>query len=175
MPLNGHTHLHSTSSSGYSSGGSSYIFLPGSRPPVSAQASIISATSSSSYISFPGQTAGRITTSSPLSTSPTSTTAPDSPQHLCLCQEDSDGESEESRRDNLAMAEVSELPSAHRVWPISHDYINMPQPLLLKDIHNFALQIASGLEHLKEMKVDQLVCLSVCQSAAVCLSVCLPV
>ena len=53
----------------------------------------------------------------------------------------------------MAVADTLEPTSAHKLLPLNHDYINMPQPLLLDDVQNFALQIASGLEHLKEMKV----------------------
>lgn len=138
-----HTHLHSGSSSGYWSSSSSVVL---SRPPLSAQTSILSTTTSASsaYISFNGHPI-RATSSSASSSS-----CSESPQHQCTCQDDIE---ECGDQDLVAVADTFEPSLAHKLWPLNHDYINAPQPLLLEDIHNFGLQIASGLEHLKKMKV----------------------
>ena len=50
--------------------------------------------------------------------------------------------------------QVSNLfPIAHQLSPILHNYINFPTKLSTRDLENFALQIAEGLEHLNSMKV----------------------
>ena len=55
--------------------------------------------------------------------------------------------------DTLAALVGKLSPLAHGVWPLRHDYINSPRMLSIEDISNFALQIASGLSHLKSVKV----------------------
>lgn len=45
------------------------------------------------------------------------------------------------------------VPLAHSVAPIGHDYINTKGLVYMEDVHNFALQIACGLQHLATMQV----------------------
>ena len=45
------------------------------------------------------------------------------------------------------------IPLAHSVAPIGHDYINTKGIVYMEDVHNFALQIACGLQHLASMEV----------------------
>ena len=45
------------------------------------------------------------------------------------------------------------VPLAHSVTPIGHDYINSKGLVYMEDVHNFALQIACGLQHLAKMQV----------------------
>ena len=45
------------------------------------------------------------------------------------------------------------VPLAHSVAPIGHDYINSKGLVFMEDVHNFALQIACGLQHLASMQV----------------------
>ena len=45
------------------------------------------------------------------------------------------------------------MPLAHSVAPIGHDYINTKGLVYMEDVHNFALQIACGLQHLASMQV----------------------
>ena len=45
------------------------------------------------------------------------------------------------------------VPLAHSVAPIGHDYINSKGLVYMEDVHNFALQIACGLQHLASMEV----------------------
>ena len=45
------------------------------------------------------------------------------------------------------------VPLAHSVAPIGHDYINSKGMVYMEDVHNFALQIACGLQHLASMEV----------------------
>ena len=47
------------------------------------------------------------------------------------------------------------LPLAHSVAPIGHDYINTKGLVYMEDVHNFALQIACGLQHLANMQVNR--------------------
>ena len=49
--------------------------------------------------------------------------------------------------------ETAAVPLAHSVAPIGHDYINTKGLVYMEDVHNFALQIACGLEHLANMQV----------------------
>ena len=162
-----HAHHHSSgSSSGYSSGGSSFISSRAplsaqnsiiSRPPLSAQNSVISRpplsaqTSIFSNTSFTFSAYSTRGSNSPTRTNTTcsSPCADNSPQHECTCQELED----EREEVFVAVADALEPTPAHKLLPLNHDYINTPQPLLLDDVQNFALQIASGLEHLKKMKV----------------------
>ena len=46
------------------------------------------------------------------------------------------------------------VPLAHSVAPIGHDYINSKGLVYMDDIHNFALQIACGLQHLASLQVN---------------------
>lgn len=50
--------------------------------------------------------------------------------------------------------ETAAVPLAHSVAPIGHDYINTKGLVYMEDVHNFALQIACGLEHLANMQVQ---------------------
>ena len=45
------------------------------------------------------------------------------------------------------------VPLAHSVTPIGHDYINTKGLVYMEDVHNFALQIACGLQHIASMQV----------------------
>ncbi|CAI8041698.1 Vascular endothelial growth factor receptor 3 [Geodia barretti] len=45
------------------------------------------------------------------------------------------------------------VPLAHSVAPIGHDYINSKGLVYMEDVHNFALQIACGLQHLASMEI----------------------
>ena len=45
------------------------------------------------------------------------------------------------------------VPLAHSVAPIGHDYLNTKGLVYMEDVHNFALQIACGLQHLASMQV----------------------
>lgn len=53
------------------------------------------------------------------------------------------------------------VPLAHSVAPIAHDYINTKGLVYMEDVHNFALQIACGLQHLASMQVWPLLVLRV--------------
>ena len=46
------------------------------------------------------------------------------------------------------------VPLAHSVAPIGHDYINSKGLVYMEDVHNFALQIACGLQHLASLQVN---------------------
>ena len=46
------------------------------------------------------------------------------------------------------------LPLAHTIAPIGHDYLNTKGLVYMEDVHNFALQIACGLQHLASMQVS---------------------
>lgn len=46
------------------------------------------------------------------------------------------------------------VPLAHSVAPIGHDYLNTKGLVYMEDVHNFALQIACGLQHLANMQVQ---------------------
>ena len=46
------------------------------------------------------------------------------------------------------------VPLAHLVAPIGHDYINSKGLVYMEDVHNFALQIACGLQHLASLQVN---------------------
>ena len=48
---------------------------------------------------------------------------------------------------------AASVPLAHSVAPIGHDYINTKGLVYMEDVHNFALQIACGLEHLASLQV----------------------
>lgn len=45
------------------------------------------------------------------------------------------------------------MPLAHTVSPLSHDYINTKGLVYMEDVQNFALQIACGLQHLRNIQV----------------------
>jgi serine/threonine protein kinase len=45
------------------------------------------------------------------------------------------------------------VPLAHSVAPLGHDYINSKGLVYMEDVHNFALQIACGLQHLASMEI----------------------
>jgi hypothetical protein len=45
------------------------------------------------------------------------------------------------------------VPLAHSVAPIGHDYINSKGLVYMEDVHNFAIQIACGLQHLANMQI----------------------
>ena len=45
------------------------------------------------------------------------------------------------------------VPLAHSVAPIGHDYINSKGLVYMEDVHNFALQISCGLQHLAGLQV----------------------
>jgi hypothetical protein len=49
--------------------------------------------------------------------------------------------------------DTAPVPLAHSVTPIGHDYINTKGLVYMEDVHNFALQIACGLQHLANMQV----------------------
>ena len=49
--------------------------------------------------------------------------------------------------------DATAVPLAHAVAPIGHDYINTKGLVYMEDVHNFALQIACGLQHLASMQV----------------------
>ena len=55
--------------------------------------------------------------------------------------------------DGLAFASDELLSPVNNICPVTHDYINIPKKLAREDVRNFALQIATGLSHLAEMKV----------------------
>lgn len=50
--------------------------------------------------------------------------------------------------------DATALPLAHSVAPIGHDYINTKGLVYMEDVHNFALQVACGLQHLATMQVS---------------------
>ena len=60
----------------------------------------------------------------------------------------SDGEAKHS-----AQHPGTATPLAHSVAPIGHDYINTKGLVYMEDVHNFALQIACGLQHLASVQV----------------------
>lgn len=49
--------------------------------------------------------------------------------------------------------DTAAVPLAHSVTPIGHDYINTKGLVYMEDVHNFALQIVCGLQHLASMQV----------------------
>ena len=49
--------------------------------------------------------------------------------------------------------DTAPVPLAHSITPIGHDYINTKGLVYMEDVHNFALQIACGLQHLANMQV----------------------
>ena len=51
--------------------------------------------------------------------------------------------------------DAAAIPLAHSVAPIGHDYLNTKGLVYMEDVHNFALQIACGLEHLASMQVNR--------------------
>ena len=55
--------------------------------------------------------------------------------------------------DGLAFASDDFLSPVNSVCPVTHDYVKAPKKLAGEDMRNFALQIATGLSHLAEMKV----------------------
>ena len=56
----------------------------------------------------------------------------------------------------VAHAGMMTTPFAHTVAPISNDYVNCRGLIQMEDVQNFALQIASGLKHLENMNVCEL-------------------
>ena len=56
------------------------------------------------------------------------------------------------------------VPLAHSVASIGHDYINSKGLVYMEDVHNFALQIACGLQHLASMQVHISMTFSKCAS-----------
>ena len=133
-----HVLLHSSSSTA----SSSYPLLRSSmssgphtpvmweKPPLSAQTSVFS---THSYVALAG-----------LTESPTTLNG-DLPRGLG-CADDVFSEDSPASASGV-------LSLVHRIRPVTHDYIKCPKKLAGEDIRNFALQIASGLSHLAEMKV----------------------
>ena len=72
----------------------------------------------------------------------------------------SSSSSEESK--HAAHHPSTAVPLAHSVAPIGHDYINSKGLVFMEDVHNFALQIACGLQHLASMQVQGCMYTSVC-------------
>jgi hypothetical protein len=77
----------------------------------------------------------------------------DSPTISCLSPKTIFSHSTNTTFNNITDHLTSLMPTAHQVWPLLHDYIRIPTRLNPDDFYNFALQIASGLEHLNDMKV----------------------
>ena len=58
--------------------------------------------------------------------------------------------------------DAAAVPLAHSVAPIGHDYLNTKGLVYMEDVHNFALQIACGLQHLSSMQVSHTSCCRLC-------------
>lgn len=68
--------------------------------------------------------------------------------------------------ENMDQAALSETSGgalvAHMVAPLTRDYINSKGLLYMEDVQNFALQIACGLKHLKDIQVSVTVSVDEC-------------
>lgn len=143
LPMLPHKRLQSTHSSN-SSCSSSSPFVSRHTPlnsltshlPLSAQTSLYSNATTHTYIHFPTRTQSEVTT--PPCVSPTTPFT----------------ELATNQFDSFAYTVTTLSPLAHQLWPLVHNYINVPTKLNTRDLHNFALQIVSGLEHLNNMKVN---------------------
>ena len=138
-----HHPLHTPLQSSSSTASSSYPLLRwstssgphtpvmGEKMPLSAQTSVFS---THSYAAFIGQAESQ------------TTPVGDLPRGL-TCVDDV------FKQEELAFASDDLLSPVNDICPVTHDYIKAPKKLAGEDIRNFALQIATGLSHLAEMKV----------------------